>query len=140
VTGIFVVILAMGWVWREAASSEFGPGPFYVGLGSCVGAIGAFFSILTRVGRTPLDPSAGWQLHWLEGLGRILIGVVGAALAEVAMKLGLALTILSEKGFAGLFLVAFIAGFSERFVHTLIKRVEMDNEPKLGESFQIDSK
>lgn len=49
-----------------------------------------------------------------------------AGFAEVAFKLVLVLTILDEKGFAGLFLVAFVAGFSECFVSTLIKRVEMN--------------
>jgi hypothetical protein len=125
-TGVFALALEIGWYARDVGVGWFGDTAFFIALGSCAGALGAFFSILTRVGSTPLDPSAGWQLHWLEGIGRILIGVLGAALAQFAVKVGLILTLLGSKGHAGLFLVAIVAGASERLVPTIIKSVEKD--------------
>ena len=121
----FALLLGVGWLYRGSIPNLIGENAFYLSLGSCAGALGAFFSILTRVGTTPLDPSAGWRLHFLEGFGRILVGSLGALFAQIAIKLGLLLTML-DKGHAGLFFVAFIAGASERLVPSLIKKVEID--------------
>jgi hypothetical protein len=125
-TGLFAVILSFSWNYRVAAIEEYGRPAFCIGFAGCVGALGAFFSTLSRVGRTPLDPSAGWKLHWLEGFGRILIGVLGAAVSLLAVQAGFALTVLSDKGLAGLIVIGFVAGFSERLIHTIIKRVELN--------------
>lgn len=127
---LFCIMLLAGWFLRVQESVWLGEQMFAISLGSCVGAVGALFSILTRISRIPLDPSAGPVLHWLEGVGRILVGVFGAGFALVAMKVGLLLTILRGEGFSGIFLIAFVAGFSERFVRTLIKRVEMNASAK----------
>ena len=131
-TAFFVLAFELGWYAREVLREQIGETAFVLGLSSCAGAFGSFFSILTRVGNTPLDPSAGWQLHWLEGFGRILIGVIGAFLAIIAVKVGLCLTILADKGYTGLLLVAVIAGASERFVPSLIKKIELDITRKEG--------
>jgi hypothetical protein len=125
-TLIFAVVLNYAWLHSGAIKAAYGENAYYILLGACGGAFGAFFSILSRVGSTPLDPSAGRLLHWLEGVGRILVGVFGAIFAQLAVNLHLLLPILSEKGHIGLFMIGMVAGASERLVPTLIESVEMD--------------
>jgi hypothetical protein len=128
--GLFAIVLFLGWEFREEGSLVFGEKALYTGLAACAGAFGAFFSISRRVARAPLDPSAGRRLHWIEGIARIFVGVLGAIIALLAVKAGLVLTVLGDKGFPGLFLIAFVAGFSESLVTTIIKRVEINTETK----------
>jgi len=130
-TTMFFMLVLLLAVWNlDNGVKLFGENVYYVGLGSCVGGFGALFSILLRAGKVPLDPSAGRLLHNLEGGGRIIIGFFSAAVIQVAAHIGIAFTIFSQKGRAGVFIIAFAAGFSEQLAHTIIKKVEMNSAPK----------
>ena len=122
---VFWLVLILAFWQADRGISLIGESKFYIGLGSCVGALGALLSVLLRAGKVPLDPSAGRLLHQLEGGGRIVVGVLSAAIIQVAAHVGIALSILAQKGHAGMFIIAFAAGFSEQLAHTIIKRVEM---------------
>ncbi|MCI0740785.1 MAG: hypothetical protein L0Y72_17175, partial [Gemmataceae bacterium] len=104
--------------------------------GACAGGLGAFLSILTRVGNAKLDVSAGMKLHVLEGLSRIGIGMLGGVLVTIAYTLGLVFSTLAP-GTASrdllIVLISLVAGVSERLVPTLIKSVEI-GAGKNGES------
>ena len=125
-TAFPAAFLLFGWINRVRFAEYVGDNTSYLLLGCCAGGLGAFLSILTRVGSTPLDPAAGQLLHCLEGVGRITVGILGAAIVQLAVKVGWLLPMLAERGHGGMFLVAIVAGASERLVPTLISRVEMD--------------
>ena len=121
----FLLLLLLAFWQTDHGIALIGENKFDIALGSCVGALGAFLSVLLRAGKVPLDPSAGRLLHQLEGGGRIVVGVLSAAIIQVAAHVGIVLSILAQKGHAGMFIIAFAAGFSEQLAHTIIKRVEM---------------
>src|SRR5262249_11838645 len=54
----------------------------------CAGGVGAWLSVNQRARSSELDISAGMKLHQTEGLTRVLIGAVGAALFALAIKAG----------------------------------------------------
>ena len=122
---VFILLLFVALLKSDYCIALIGDGKYYVGLGSCVGALGALLSVLLRAGKVPLDPSAGRLLHQLEGGGRIVVGVLSASVIQVAAHIGIVLSVIAQKGHAGMFIIAFAAGFSEQLAHTIIKRVEM---------------
>jgi len=127
---VFAMFLLAAFLNKECGIKLFGEPKFLLALGSCVGSLGALLSVLLRAGKVPLDPSAGKLLHHLEGGGRILIGVLSALIVLAAAHIGIIFTIFAQKGCAGMFVIAFAAGFSEQLAHTIIKRVEMASAPK----------
>jgi hypothetical protein len=127
---VFATVLLIAFFNSDFGIRTFGETKFFIGLGSCVGALGALFSVLLRAGKIPLDPSAGRTLHQFEGGGRILIGVLSASVIQVAAHIGIAFSIFAQKGNAGMFIIAFAAGFSEQLAHTIIKKVEITSSPK----------
>jgi len=124
-TGIFSIILSTIWLWRESLRNAVGATALSIGLAACIGAVGAFLSVLSRIGNSPLDPSAGRTPHYVEATGRVLIGSISAATVLLAIKIGLGPSILNDKGIVGIALIAILSGFSEKFAPTIIKRVEM---------------
>jgi hypothetical protein len=123
-SGIFMLIALIGWLNRTMMISWIGDAGTSLSFGACFGAVGALVSVLQRVGGTPLDPSVGKTLHYLEGAGRIFVGVIAAAIAQLAVRVGLFVPFLGDKGHAPLVLVAIVAGFSERLLPTIVGRVE----------------
>ena len=125
---VFFVLGCFAWLGRAWLRQKIGDLPFMLLIGACSGAVGALFSILTRLGAIPLDPSAGKSLHKLEGRARILAGAIGAVIAELAVYLSLVLGVLKNFGNPALLFIALIAGTSERLVPTIIKRTETQAE------------
>jgi len=125
---VFFVLGCLAWLGRAWLRRKIGDLPFMLLIGACAGAVGALFSILTRLGTIPLDPSAGKSLHKLEGGARILTGAIGAVIAELAVYLSLVLGVLKNFGNPALLFIALIAGTSERLVPTIIKRTETQAE------------
>jgi hypothetical protein len=125
---VFFVLGCFAWLGRAWLRRKIGDLAFMLLIGACAGAVGALFSILTRLGTIPLDPSAGESLHKLEGRARILTGAIGAVIAELAVYLSLILGVLKTFGNPALLFIALIAGTSERLVPTIIKRTETQAE------------
>jgi hypothetical protein len=117
---------AIAWLARNGLRSGLGSMAFILLLCVCAGALGAFFSVLTRMGTNSLDPSAGERLHLLEGGSRVVAGGVGALFAALAVHLSLVLGVLTPLGFPALIFISLIAGASERLVPTIIKNTETD--------------
>lgn len=95
---------------------------FLLSLG--MGALGAGFSLVARMGSFPADPSAGRELHSREAVARIIMGIIGAFVGYLAISTKLFFPNLSDGDLAGILLVSFVAGTSERFVPSLVARVE----------------
>lgn len=122
--GMFVVLACVAWLLRGWLRPRLGDMAFILLIGACAGAVGALFSILTRLGSISLDPSAGKVLHQQEGCARILAGSIGAVIAVLAVHLSLILGMLTKLGHPALIFIAIIAGTSERLVPAIIKKTE----------------
>jgi hypothetical protein len=96
----------------------------------CFGTIGAGFSLISRMGSFPADPSAGRLPHALEATARLVVGTIGALLVVLATFGGVLLPgtttpgAAGVAGFATVLLLSFVAGSSERFVPNLIGRLD----------------
>jgi len=115
------------WMTRRALQSAVGAGAFETALGATAGAVGAFLFILWRSKDLPFDPSATRRIHWLEGVSRVLAGGAGAALVALAIRSEVILGgVLAASGhrLALLLALCMTSGVSERFVPSLVERVE----------------
>jgi hypothetical protein len=74
------------------------------------------------------------KLHQTEGLARVIIGAVGAALVALAIKAGMLLSsVQPQHAFATLLVFCMVAGISERLVPSLVERVEATaGKPEAG--------
>lgn len=99
--------------------------------GFCSGILGAFVSIWTRYGKTSMTGLSSKLLHWEEALCRLLVGAVFAFIATLTVKCGLllgsidvSLIIYTNS------IVGFVAGFSERFVPSLVEKIVEEKSEK----------
>jgi hypothetical protein len=116
---------------NKVLDERFGEGLKECLLGAWAGGVGAFFSILLRIGKSPLDASAGKRMHYLEGVSRVAVGTIAGFFAILAYELNLVFTaIASEPSLRiyGIGLIGLVAGVSERLVPNLIKRVEITGD------------
>jgi hypothetical protein len=91
----------------------------------CAGAAGAALSVLSRVGSTLLDPSAGQRVHTLETTAHVLVGALGSFVAFLGVKAKLLFPSLNDGSSAHLLLISFIAGaVAERLVPSLADRLD----------------
>jgi len=88
------------------------------------GVTGAQFSILLRLATLDVDPSAGKVAHYTEAVVRILIGALAGIITFAAVKSGLVFNFLKYADFWSLALVSILAGVSERFVPSFLRKME----------------
>ena len=92
--------------------------------GILFGVLGAYTSIWTRYGRMTMTGLATIWLHYLESVSRLFVGSVFGVVAMFAIKCGI---ILSDIGqdveIYAYSLTSFAAGFSERFIPSLIEKI-----------------
>lgn len=126
VAGLAILLAALLWLARDWLSGVLGVDAFQVGFGSLVGAVGALTAALKRAEDITMDASAGVTIHRLEGAARIVMGIAGALLIALAVKANVVLgfTKTSDHSLAFLLAACFVAGWSEKFVPSLIKRFE----------------
>ncbi len=96
-------------------------------MASLVGAIGAFLSMFFRINRGDGDARSGQKLARLEGLLRVIVGMLSALLAGWALSSGMILsTLATPKGLPllAMLLVCTLAGASERFVAGLVTKLD----------------
>ncbi len=126
IAGIASISAILLWVYRNEMTPVIGMNASEVILGALLGGVGGFMSILIRSKAIEMDASAGWQIHYLEGCARVIMGITAALFMALAVKANIVLGITkaSDHSLAFLFVVCFVAGWSERFVPSLISRVE----------------
>ena len=104
------------------------------------GALGAFMSIALRVSHLNMDPSAGYVPHTSEGAIRTLAGMVSGLIAVLACKGNLLFSLLTEQAANNLdpespyalWLLAFVAGMSERLIPDLASQFTASpNQPQV---------
>lgn len=95
--------------------------------GVIFGILGAYTSVWTRYGRMMMTGLATTWLHYLESASRLFIGAVFGVVAMFAIKCGLIFSDINPA--IELFaysLASFAAGFSERFIPSLIEKIVND--------------
>jgi hypothetical protein len=120
------LVALLTWGFRGVIDGPLSPAFRECVMGAGMGGLGAFLSILLRIGRSPIDPSAGKLVHSFEGFARVTAGVVGAVLVTLAFQAKLVLGNFSEPGarLPALLVLGLVAGASERLVPSLIEQVE----------------
>jgi hypothetical protein len=91
--------------------------------GAVAGVVGAMTSVLFRSRRLNVEPYADQLYLALQAGARILVGAVFGAFVVMASKANLVLGVLASNSLA-LVVVAFVAGFAERFVPELLRGIE----------------
>ena len=95
--------------------------------GFCTGILGAFVSIWTRYGKKSMTGLSSRCLHIAEALCRLLVGAIFALVAIFAVKCGLLLSNIDVSLMIYTSaLIGFVAGFSERFVPSLVEKIAKD--------------
>jgi hypothetical protein len=107
--------------WGDTLRGDFGPGVYNILMGTSVGGLGAWFSVIQRSRKTELDVAAGPMLHWLEGAFRIMVGTLGSMLIALAIRAGL---IGQVKQLSTMMVICMVAGASERLVPSFIEQIE----------------
>jgi hypothetical protein len=92
-------------------------------LGSLAGAVGAFASILFRGNKLKLREYESPRTLGFQGTTRIFLGIIFGGFSIYAINANMVLGILSSDH-CSVIAMAFISGFSERFVPELVKSLE----------------
>lgn len=125
-TILILLFTFLFWIFRDSLLPNLGYTAIEVAIGTGLGSLGAFISILLRIAKLNIDSLAGMPVHLFEGAIRIIAGTAGALLFAVAIKSNLILGAINsqEKSLALLVAICLVAGASERLVPNLIKNIE----------------
>ena len=126
VSAIVLILAGLLWLARNEVPLFIGVNAFEVVLGALLGGVGGFMFILMRFKKIEMDSSAGWTIHCLESFARVAMGIAAALFMALAIKADIVLGITkdSDHSLAFLLVLCFVAGWGERFVPSLISRVE----------------
>ena len=92
--------------------------------GILFGILGSFVSIWTRYGKEEMTGLASKSLHIMESISRLFIGAIASVVAMFAIRSGLMLAISDSSNMYFFYCVfGFAAGFSERFIPSLIEKL-----------------
>lgn len=99
--------------------------------GFSMGVLGAYVSVWQRYGKETMTGLSSKTLHVAESLSRLFIGAIFSIVAMFAIKCGLILANSSPDIIRFVFgLTGFAAGFSERFVPSMIERFISNTDKK----------
>jgi hypothetical protein len=125
-----LLILLLGWMfWKFQnlllAALAFSPGSMIIFVGFSMGSLGALLSVLLRLNKLPVDPSAGARVHYFEGGMRVLVGAFAGALFVMAVKTNILLSAVNESpnALTLIILLSIVAGASEQLLPNLISRI-----------------
>lgn len=117
-----LAVLVLGfWFWSGALETQFGKSVYDVLMGTSMGGLGAWLSVIQRSRNAELDVAAGPMLHHMEGAFRIMVGMLGALLVALAIRAGL---IVQAEKLSAIMVMCMVAGASERLVPSFIEQVE----------------
>jgi hypothetical protein len=100
------------------------PGAAEVIIGLSLGSLGALLSVLLRLNKLPVDPSAGPRVHYFEGVMRVLVGALAGAIFIMAVKTNILLSSINgaSNSLTLMMLLSIVAGASEQLLPNLISR------------------
>lgn len=92
--------------------------------GILFGILGSFVSVWQRSSQTVTSSAGGLVLHMLECLSRIMIGTIFGMVAMTAVRCHVILPqMTSANELYAYILISFAAGFSERFIPSIIEKI-----------------
>jgi hypothetical protein len=125
-----LVILLFGWTFWKFQNAwlaflGFSPGAAPVFLGFTMGSLGALLSVLLRLNKLPVDPFAGPEVHYFEGVMRVLVGALAGALFVMAVKTNVLFSEINESvnALTLIILLSIVAGACEQLLPNLINRI-----------------
>jgi hypothetical protein len=126
-TSVFFIFGLLFWKYKAGFLSYMAvsPGNADVIIGLSTGSLGALLSVLLRMNRLPVDPSAGSWVHYFEGVMRVLVGALAGAIFIMAVKTNILLSRIndSSSSLTLLILLSIVAGASEQLLPNLINRI-----------------
>ena len=131
-TAFLILFSIVYWLFKDFFIIYIGEIGFEITFVSLFGSSGALISIISRSSSIKMDALAGARAHYMESLARIAFGVVGALFISVGIKANIILGIANSNNNSMLFLILFsiAAGFSERIVPNLLRKMEKAIEEK----------
>jgi hypothetical protein len=130
VGGISTIVLLVAafilWLIKDFAIGLLGLNFYTILLASLFGGVGAYLSVIQRIGNQNIDYNSPKYLLQLEGISRSTAGIISAIIVCLAFKLGIVLTILSQGSHSLLAMIfgSILAGYSERLAPSIVKSVE----------------
>jgi len=114
------------WLLRGCVIGLIGETTFFCFLSFLIGALGAFLSVILRMGKTNLDFNASKKLHYMEAVSRIIAGMICALLVALCIKVGIILPLFNKIQSTRLAMIigGLIAGSSERLAPSIIKKFD----------------
>jgi hypothetical protein len=114
------------WSFRSFFLQNWGQAALFSCLAACAGGVGANLSFIFRIGKTRITSEAIKRLHILESICRILGGAICGLIVSLLIQLGILISIFKSANNMHLAMVTagFIAGASERWVPSLIAKIE----------------
>ena len=105
-------------------------------IGMMMGAVGAYVSIWTRYGKMDMTGLGTKSLHYLEAFSRILIGVIFALLVVLMQNSGILFGNIGNVTDITclLAILGFCAGFSEKWIPSILERFMSESENPVGVS------
>ncbi len=127
-TAAIVVGSAIAWACRPFLTALMGADTIPFIIATTSGAAGALFSVLTGTTKLQLDPAAGKSIHYIEGVARIIAGLIAAIFIYLALASGVvASRLVHAASLPAEALLCMVAGTTQRWVPTIIKKVEINN-------------
>lgn len=126
-TIIIIYMFFTIWVNRASLAYGFSSHAQHVVLASLCGGIGAFVSSFFRSMNFEGDVTIPNWVYSLDGFLRIFYGVIAGLIVILAIKSNLLLGIVNDQtnpSFEVLMFIAIIAGASESFIPSIIKKIE----------------
>lgn len=122
------------WLYRTQLAGPLDRMVLMALVGSSVGCLGAYLSVLLRFNTMTIQPEvATWQ-HGVTGAARLLAGTIGAGLVAAAMQANVLLGFGRPDENGALFILGCaVAGFSERMVPALMGQLENHPQPRDAE-------
>lgn len=126
IVAVSVILIVLEWIFRKDIISLIGTTAFRVIFCAAIGSIGAFISICLRNQLITLNARAGLRLHIAESIARISVGSFSSLIVALSIKSGVLLSeyLGKSNAFSGVILLCLLAGASERFLPSMIKRFD----------------
>lgn len=90
------------------------------------GGLGSYFFTLIKLGNLKLRSDSGKWLHYINGISRIIIGMLSGLFMALLIESGILFSFAINNHLA-ILVFAFISGYSESFVPNIISKIENNN-------------
>ncbi|MEW6666155.1 MAG: hypothetical protein AB1512_13175 [Thermodesulfobacteriota bacterium] len=131
-TAIVAFLLVLAILLRDFARSILTVSVFEILLTALFGGIGAFVSTITRAKNYSPEVSVGRQIHQIDGILRIVYGVIAGGIIGIGIKSNIAFGLVNAIQQNNIFVMTFlgaIAGASEMALPSIIKQMEATVSP-----------